>query len=99
MNKALVLYLTVLLVFVAGVYVALDQGRKLSGPQFAGVNKPAPNSAVAPSPSLLDNLKQNLQETGTGWRAGWREIFRCPTKRVPPIISALCRVAGSIHFI
>src|SRR5437899_8826020 len=62
MSKSLVLYLTVLLVFVAGVYVALDQGRKLNAPQREALNNPIPNLVTEPSPSLMDNLKQNLQD-------------------------------------
>ena len=62
MSKSLVLYLMVLFVFVAGVYVALEQGRKLNAPQRVALGKPASNSAAEPSPSLLDNLKQNLQD-------------------------------------
>src|SRR5215475_330853 len=62
MRKSLFLYLTVVLVFVAGLYVALDQGRKLHAPQLATIEKQAPNSATEPSPSLLDNLKQNTQD-------------------------------------
>ena len=63
MSKSLVLYLAVLLVFVAGVYVALEKGRRLNAPPLLpGLNNAAVNSAVEPSPSLLDNLRQNLQD-------------------------------------
>ena len=60
MSKSLVLYLAVLLVFVTGVYIALDQGYKLNAPQTVALDNSTPNSAAEPSPSLLDNLKQNL---------------------------------------
>lgn len=65
MTRNLALYLTVLLVFAAGVYVALDQGRKLNPPP-AALEQPGLSSAAEPSAFLLDSLKQHLRDPLTG---------------------------------
>ena len=69
--KTVILYLLALLVFGAGIFVTLEQGRKLGAPAApaapaARVPAPAANPGelpgVEPSSSLLANLHDNLQD-------------------------------------
>jgi Kef-type K+ transport system membrane component KefB len=66
-NKTIILYLFVLLSFALGIYIALEQGRKLQPPVSVLSEHPEWPArhigvAVEPSASLLTNLKQNLQD-------------------------------------
>jgi Kef-type K+ transport system membrane component KefB len=65
--KTVLIYLLALVVFGLGIFVTLEQGRKLGTPAVATA-APAPATAsggltgVEPSASLLSNLEENLQE-------------------------------------
>src|SRR5258706_14632345 len=65
--KTVLIYLLALVVFGLGIFVTLEQGRKLGVPASAAT-APAPATApgelpgVAPSASLLSNLHENLQD-------------------------------------
>jgi Kef-type K+ transport system membrane component KefB len=67
-NRSLLLYPLILIVFGLGMYIAIDQGSTLDAPgstQHATRNtSPAmqPSSGVGPSASLLANLRQNFED-------------------------------------
>ena len=63
MNKSLLLYPLILIVFALGMFVAVKQGSTLDAPRSA-LHAPAmePSSGVGPSASLLANLRQNFED-------------------------------------
>ena len=66
--KTFLIYLLALVVFGAGIYATIEQGRKLDAPPSLVANgalppaAPAALSGVEPSASLLANLQENLQD-------------------------------------
>jgi Kef-type K+ transport system membrane component KefB len=66
--KRFVFYLLILIVFGLGISLTLEHGRKLPAPQFTErylqpkISSPVGLSGVAPSPSLLANLRENFQD-------------------------------------
>jgi Kef-type K+ transport system membrane component KefB len=67
-NKSLLFYLLVLICFALGIYAILQQGQKLQSrpasvaAAAAGDSNARAGSGVGPSPSLLGNLRENLQD-------------------------------------
>ena len=68
MNKSLLLYPLILIVFGLGMYIAVEQGSTLDASRNTHhaprTTPPAmqPSSGVGPSASLLANLRQNFQD-------------------------------------
>ena len=67
-NKSLILYPLILIIFALGMYVAVERGSMLDAPrstlQTPHSAHPAmqPSSGVGPSASLLANLRQNFED-------------------------------------
>src|ERR1035441_5037699 len=67
-NKSLLLYPLILLVFGLGMYVAIERGSALDASRITHHASPItppvlqPSSGVGPSASLLANLRQNFED-------------------------------------